>query len=94
MGRGWKPVSPEERVIGAHCGLGFVQVKAATGVTEGHVMIRRVREFAVKRDPEPLRTFGIFIDEEAEDLRVREGVLAGHGFEYLLNHFRVSKLML
>ena len=56
-------------------------------------MVRRVGVFAEKCGPEPLCTFGIFVNKKTEYLRVREVVLAGHGFEHWLYHFSVSELM-
>jgi hypothetical protein len=63
-------------------------------MAECDVVVWRIRKLVVKRGPEPLCALEIFVDEKAEYMWVREAVLAGHYFEYLLNHFCMSELML
>ncbi len=86
------PVS-SVRVIGEHLRFGFVQVKPATGMAEGNVVVRRIREFTVEGGPEPLCAVRIVVNEKAE-LLVREVALSDHRFENLLNHFCMNALML
>jgi cytochrome b involved in lipid metabolism len=77
-----------------HIPLCLIQVEAAAGMAEGDKVVRRVREIAVERSPEPLSAEEVFTNKQVEDLLIVTFLLAGNGFEYLLNHFGVSELVL